>query len=178
MVRRAALICPALLLMASCGCVRETTAGGARVFSYELWLPIVVLLGGVIGTIAGVLLRQIWSRFAWSLIVVGLLATLLFAPSLFRDRAVLDDSSYSLRTGIWGMTAVHHVRFEDLARVRVAAEEKRGRRGSTRTNYYMYCERKNGTTSKVPLGNRVAAAGAQHFLDAVKSRGIPLLDER
>jgi hypothetical protein len=144
----------AVILVAGIGgCVRETTEGSARVFTYEAWVPLSVLLGGIVAAPAGWFLRGASARFGWALLVMGPVAAVFFAPSLFRDRAAVDDNLFTLRSGIWGLTAVHEVEIDDLKQIRIISEVSRGRRGSKRTNYYLLCERNDGTTAKVPMNN-------------------------
>jgi hypothetical protein len=166
-----------ILLLGVSGCVHESLDGQTRTFTYDLWVPLSVLMGGLVAVPAGWFLRKTSARFGWGLLVIGPVVAIFFAPSLFRDRAVVDDATFSLRTGIWGLTAVHEVKFEDLKQVRLISEEVRGRRGSKRTNYYLLCERRDGTSAKVPANNKMAKAAAPHFLRRVSERGIPILDE-
>ncbi|HEY1784917.1 MAG TPA: hypothetical protein VGG30_05180, partial [Pirellulales bacterium] len=135
----------AILLAVVGGCVQESTDGATQTFSYELWLPVCVLLGGIVAAPAGWYLREYSGRLGWALLIGGPIAAIFFAPSLFRDRAIIDDAGFSLRTGIWGLTAVHEVKFDDIKVVRVTAEEVTGRRGRKETKVYMICERKDGT---------------------------------
>lgn len=146
-------------------------------FTYQFWVPLSVFLGGIVATGVGWFGRKSSSRFGWGLFAVGIIGTLVFAPSTLRDRAVVDDDGFSLRTGIWGLTAVHDVKFQDLKMVRITSEEVRGRRGSKRTNYYMMCERKDGTTAKVPINAKVAQAALPYFVEKASQRGIPIVDE-
>jgi hypothetical protein len=135
------------------------------------------MLGGVAAFLVGWKFRTTSARFGWGLLILGPVAAIFFAPSLFRDRATLDDTSFSLRTGIWGLTSVHEVKFDELKQVRIVSEEVRGRRGRRRTNFYLLCERNDGTTAKVPVNNRVAEAAAPHILQSVADHGIEVVDE-
>jgi hypothetical protein len=160
-----------------CGCVREEVEGSTHVYRNELWVPFTVLLGGVAAAGVGWFLKKSSARYGWTLLILGPLAALLLAPSLFLDRGTVNDTGFVLRTGILGMTAVHDVKFDDLQMVRITREESRGRRGSKRTNYYMVCERKDGSSAKVPLGNDVAEAAALRFLHVLDEREIPVINQ-
>ena len=165
------------VLLAASGCVHEGSDGPTRSFTYELWVPLSVLLVGIFAALGGWFLRKTSARFGWGLLVLGAIAAIVFAPSLLRDRAVVDDASFSIRTGIWGVTAVHHVRFDSLQKVRIISEEVRGRRGSKRTNFYLLCETSDGDNVKLPINNKVSQAAAPHFLEKVSQLGIPVIDE-
>jgi hypothetical protein len=167
----------AFLLLGLCGCVREDVNGSTITFTNELWVPLVVLLGGIVAAPVGWLLRKRSGRLGWGLLIISPVTVLGFVPSLFLDRAVVDDTHFSLRTGIWGMTAVHDLKFNDLSRVRLISEQTTGRRGSKRTNYYLMCERKDGTSAKVPLGNKVAETAAPYFVERASALKIPVVDE-
>lgn len=169
--------CFAVILGATCGCVSEETDGATHVFTYETWVPLSVLLGGLAAAPAGWFLRKSSARFGWALLLLGPVAAIFFAPSLFRDRAEVDETSLFIRTGIWGLTAVHEVPFDTLEQVRIVSEETRGRRGRKRTNYFMLCEQNNGNTAKVPINNAVSEAAAPEFLKRVSELGIPVTDE-
>lgn len=167
----------AFLLLGLGGCVREDVDGSTITVTNELWVPLVALLGGIAAAPAGWFLRQKSARFGWGLLIFCPIIVLGIAPSLFLDRAVVDDTHFSLRTGIWGLTAVHEVKFADLSRIRLISEETTGRRGRKRTNYYLLCERKDGTSAKVPLGNKVAETAAPHLVERAKALNVPVVDE-
>lgn len=166
-----------ILLLPLCGCVDEAIDGSTQTFTYEWWVPLTVLFGGLVAAPAGWFLRNLSARIGWGLLIAGPIAAIFFAPSLFRDRVVVDDSRFSVRTGIWGFTAVHEVKYDDLKQVRITFEETRGRRGSKRKNYYLVCERKDGSSAKVSVNNDVALAAAPAFLKKVSDRNIPIVDE-
>ncbi len=167
----------AFLLAGLSGCVQETVNGTTKIYTYELWVPLVVLIAGLVATPAGWFLRQSSSRFAWALLISGPIAALGFAPSLFLDRAAVTPEAFTVRTGIWGMTAVHEVKFSDLRQVRYISEETVGRRGRKNTNYYFMCERKDGTSAKIPVGNNVVEAAAPAFIAKVLELNIALADQ-
>jgi hypothetical protein len=103
------LVLIAVTLVATSGCVHESSEGSTRVFSYDLWVSMSVLLGGVIGAPAGWLLRKRFGRFGWALLIVGPLAAVLLGPSLFLERSAIDENGLAVRSGIWGMTAVAYM---------------------------------------------------------------------
>jgi len=167
----------AFLLLGLSGCVREDVDGSTFTYSNELWVSLVTLLAGVAAAPAGWYLRKQSARFGWGLLILSPFIVVGMAPSLYLDRAVVDDTHFSLRTGFWGMTAVHDVNFADLSRVRLIAEESTGRRGSKHTNYYLLCERKDGTSAKVPIGNKVAETAAPRLIEGAKAQNVPIVDE-
>lgn len=166
-----------LLVICTTGCVKETVEGETHVFTNELWVPLTALGGGLVAVPVGWLLRQVISKLAWALMIVGGISVLVIAPGLFLDRAAYNNDEFSLRTGIWGMTAVHDLKFADLAQVRYTSEERRGRRGRRSTNYYLVCRTKNGEEHKIPLGNPVAEELLIPVFERARELGIATSDE-
>lgn len=151
--------------------------GTTHTFTYEWWIPSVILLGGLVAIPVGLVLRRSTSRFGWALLIGGPIAALGVAPSLFLDRSVVDDQHFSVRSGIWGMTAVHDVVYDKLANVRYIVEESTGRRGRTNYSYYLVCTNRDGTTAKIPMGNHCAEAAAVEFLKQAAALNVPIHDE-
>src|SRR5688572_16715006 len=133
--RSSRLLLILLTVVAASGCVRQADEAGVQQFSYELWLPLVLLVGGVVAAPAGWYLRKSAGRGAWALLIGGPVAALMFAPSLYRDRVTVSADSFAMSTGIWGMTSVHDVKFAEVNRMRLIMEESRGRRGRKNYNY-------------------------------------------
>lgn len=158
------------------GCVRETQNGDVTTYTNELWVPLVVLLGGIAAGVVGIVFRQPLRRFAWVLIVLGPVAAVGFAPSLFLDKATVSPDRFTLRAGIWGLTAVHDINLDNLQLVRLTSETRSGRRGRS-TSYYLICDSRDGSSAKIALGNKVAEAASLRLLQAAKDRGVPINDE-
>src|SRR5262245_58162227 len=98
MTRRILLCClGTILLLGLSGCVRETTEGATHTFEYELWVSATILLAGLIAGPAGWFLRRTSDRLGWGLMIVSPLAAVLFAPTLFFERVVVDDTTFSGR---------------------------------------------------------------------------------
>ena len=171
------VVLASLVLLGLSGCVREEVDGSTITYSNELWVPLTALVGGIVAAPAGWFLRNKSSRLGWVLMILSPIVAFGIAPSLFLDRAVIDATHFSLRTGIWGLTAVHDVKFSELTLVRLISEESRGRRGSKHTNYYLVCERRDGTSAKVPLGNSVAEAAAPRLIDRARSLNISVVNQ-
>lgn len=166
-----------LFLLTLSGCVQESTTGTTKTFSYQLWVPISVVLGGIAAGVGGWFYRKKDAKMGWSFAILGPALALLFGPSLFLDRAVVSDTGLSIRTGILAATAAHDVKYDDLQRVRITVEETRGRRGRKKKNTYLICELKSGQQAKVPVNNDVSEAAAPHFLLGVAQRKIDIVDE-
>jgi hypothetical protein len=166
-----------LLAITCTGCVRESTNGGSRIFQYALWVPGLILLGGLAAAAIGWTLRQKSGRFGWGFLIAGPVAALVFAPSMFLDRVTVDEAGFSRRSGLYGMTSVQDVKYSNVTEMRLITEEGRGRRGRKTINYYLMCDHKNGSSTKVPLGNGVIEAATPVILRAAGALGIPIIDQ-
>jgi hypothetical protein len=156
------------------GCVRESVGEDGKTFTYELYVPALLFVGGIAAAVAGWYLRS--GRFGWVLMIGGVVSTLGFAPSMFLDKVTVDNNHFTIRTGIWGLTNVKDVAFDNLKTVVLTKEETRGRRGRTSTSYYLLCHCKDGTSPKVPLNNQVCDAAALDILTQIKDHNVPILD--
>ena len=172
------LVLLALVLIATGGCVHESDSGSTHVVKYEWWLPLSVFLGGAIAGPAGWLLRRSSERFGWGLLILGPLAAIGLAPSLFMESATLDDNTYKVRSGFWGMTASQDIELSKLKTVTITTEERRGRRGRKTKSNYLVCEFQDGTTTKLSANNDVTRAAASHFVDKISARGITVNDQQ
>lgn len=166
--------CCAVVLLAG-GCVHKYESGGEKFFEYELWVPLSVLFGGLAAAPIGWVMRENAGRIAWALLIGGPIAALLFAPSLACDQVVVGKERFHVRTGIWGLTAVHDVEFSQIRQIRITAETSTSRRGR-RTSYYLNCDTASGT-EKVGINNAVTEAAAPAILAEATDRGIPILDQ-
>lgn len=166
----------AALVVGVSGCVRETVDNGERIFQFELWLPLVALLGGFALIPVGWMLRSVWARLGWGLLLLGPIAALGFAPSLFMEKSVVRPDGFEVHTGIWGLTAGDSANFADISRIRITAETSRTRRGGKSTTYYLNCDRKSGGSGKFPMGSDVTKAAAVAILEAAREHGIPIED--
>jgi hypothetical protein len=166
----------AILLAGLSGCVEETVNGTNHIYTHELWGTVSILLSGLAAIPAGWFLREKSNRLGWGLIIAGPIAVIFIAPSLFQERATVDDSGFTLRSGIWGMT-VYDVKFAELQQIRITSEETRGRRGAKRTSYYFLCDHRVGPTVKVPLNNEVARAATPYLMEKLAELKIQVVDE-
>ena len=166
----------AALILVTSGCVNEASDGATRTFTFALWVPLCVLVGGLIAGTVGWFFRESMGNLGWAFLIVGPACSMFLAPSLLQTRTIVSDTSFSQRAGVFGLTAVHDVSYEDLKKVRITSKVTR-RKGRKRTTFYFNCERKDGTTVVVPVNNKVSEAAAPYFLKRVSELGIPIVDK-
>jgi hypothetical protein len=169
------LLLGALLLVLG-GCVQESQVNGERVFQYELWVPLTALFAGVLAVPIGYALRENTPRLGWGLVLFAPMIALFFVPSLFRDRVVVSDRGFHVRTGIWGLTAVHSIDFSNIKQIQITSRLAVRRRG-LRTDYYLNCEKKSGGWTDVGMNNSVTRASLEAILEAADANGIPVSDK-
>src|SRR4051794_475022 len=75
----------AVLLHVVGGSSRASNVDGEQVFQYDLWIPLTVLLVGLVGIAIGWVLRKAVPRLGWSMLVLGTFAAGIIAPSMFRE---------------------------------------------------------------------------------------------
>ncbi len=159
------------------GCVNERESNGTKVFTIDLWVSGLVLIGGLLAAPAGWMLRETSERFAWILMVVGPILALFVAPSLYLNKTTVSADEIKVRSGIWGMTGNYHVKLDNLQAVRHTTEVTRGRRGRRNVNHYLVCDCKDGTSCKLPLSNDCVELAAPHFLTNVQAKGIAITSD-
>lgn len=98
----------------------------ARLYQSMVGSGLVCIRGNCLNML-GFVLRKTASQLCWVLILAGAFSIVGLAPSTFIDRSEVDDESVSIRTGLWGWTAVSGVRFQDLRAVRLTTETTVGR---------------------------------------------------
>ena len=175
--RALALLFIALCLLTLSGCVKESVNGSSKVYTIELWVPALIFVIGAVAAPAGYFLRETSDRLAWGLMIIGPIMALGVAPSLFLNKTVVSPEGITVRSGVWGMGGNHNVKFDNVQQVRHVVEETRGRRGRKNRNYYLVCDCKDGTASKLPLSNDCVEKAAIPFLTMAKEKNIPIVDE-
>ena len=64
----------------------------------------------------------------------------------------------------------------ELKQLRVTAEDVQGKYGSS-VKIYFHCENNDGTSMNIPVNNEVSKSAAFAFLEKVRKRGIPVLEQ-
>ena len=163
----------ALTALAFTGCTTERVDGDTTVFTFAWWLPMLILVGGVVSLGAGVLLRE--NRYGWVLMIGGPIAALFFAPSLWSDKVTLNHDHFTQRTGLWFAPKFQDIRFADLTSIDLTAETRRTRRGRS-TSYYMLCHCKSGEDAKIPINDLMKRKAAASILAEAAAHGITIND--
>jgi hypothetical protein len=153
MARRLALALTGVCCLTAVGCIEKASGADGVVYSYQTWVPALLVVGGIAALPLGVVVFRRKNRF-WGVIltVAGPVAAGVVAPGMFLDKVVVGEDGFTSRHGFWWNPSIHTVRYEDLNQVRLTVEERSGRRGK-KYSYYFDCDLKSGRQERVPLGD-------------------------
>jgi len=147
-----------------CGCYQKVSQPDGLVVSFQPWVPLLVVIGGLAAVPVGILLftqpPRVRNQRFWGVCLAlgGPLAVIVGAPSFYLDRVVVNQEGFYSRHGFWWDPTVHQIRYDDLTRVTVAVEERAGRRGGKTYAYFFDCSFKSGKQERMPLGDLVRQA--------------------
>src|SRR5688500_18347622 len=129
-----------LCLFGLAGCYRKVSEEGSLVFSFQPWVPSLIILAGLVAIAAGILLFAQRQRF-WGviLIIAGPIAIGAIAPGMFLDKVIVNQEGFYSRHGMWWSPTIHDIKYKDLERVNLVVEERTGRRGRKNFSYFFDC---------------------------------------
>lgn len=173
MLRRLALALTGVCCLAAVGCIEKAAGADGTVYSFQTWIPALLVVAGVAGVPGGILLFRRKSRF-WGvvLVVVGPVIASVVAPGMFLDKVVVGEDGFTSRHGFWWNPSIHTVRYDDLSQVRLTVEERSGRRGK-KYSYYFDCDLKSGRQERVPLGDIMREA-VPEIAGQFRKHGVPV----
>ena len=88
---------------------------------------------------------------------------------------VLDADGFEIRTGIWGLTAVHEVSFAGLTEIHVVVRKSdNSGRGN---DYFLRCAYSKSIRDEVPFNNKLVRFAAPRILNAAKEQGVRVVGE-
>jgi hypothetical protein len=163
-----------MLLVVCSGCTVEKKDGDTSTFTYEFWIPLVMIFGGAAVAVGGFFLRNFWERMGWGMMILGCIGTILVGPGMFLEYATVSPEEFKLRTGFWFYPTSHTVRYDNISGIQVTSEEKRGRRGRKTKSFYLVCGLKSGGQEKIPVGDLMKEGAAERMLQMADSKQIPV----
>ena len=72
-----------MLLLVAGGCTVEKKEGDTSIFTFDLWIPLTMIIGGTIFAVGGFYARAMYERLAWGFMPAH--------PTLFLRRRVYED---------------------------------------------------------------------------------------
>jgi hypothetical protein len=160
----------ALPLLTAAGCATRTETGDLATYRFSLLIILGVAALSALAIPAGWLLRRFSQKYGYVLMIVGALALVLAAPSMWNDRVEVDANHFAFNVGALGGSH-RSIQFADLRSIRWIEEETQGR--GRHTNYFLDCVKKNGSVERVPLGDLMKEASAEIF-ERAEARGVPI----
>src|SRR5262249_53164080 len=109
-------------------------------------------------------------------LILGPLAVVFLVPSFLIERVAINKDGFSVRTGMWFSPSQHDVQFEKLSAIEISKEEKMGRRGRTKTSFFLLCRDKQGGSEKITIDDFMKEEPLQEMLSAAEKRGVPIVD--
>jgi len=174
--RRFCLLLVLLVVVVFAGCVQETRNGDSVKYTYELWVPLTILLAGAVGLVIGVIGFTRSMNYSWVLCLLGV-GGLLAGPSMMCDYATVDPQGFKIRTGFPFIASTQQVQFADVASVREIKKVTRGRRGRKSTNYYYVFHLKNGSSVEVNVSGDLRSKARISIDRQLAAHGIEPVDE-
>lgn len=170
---RLALIVSALALTALTGCVTETPSGSGSTYKFEWWIPTGLTVVSLLAIVGGVFAVSRKKNGGWIAVLVGIIG-LVLGPSMFFDRAVVDDEHFELRTGIVFSPTTFDIKWDNVASIYGSSEQRTGRRGRKSTSHYLNFVLKSGGTEKVPIGDLMKEGADRKVMEMAQKKGIKL----
>jgi hypothetical protein len=169
---RLGMLLAASFCVSIAGCVTQSVSGAGVDFHYERWIPVGIFVAGLACVPIALAVKKQSGRFSWRWGLIGPIAALAFAPSMYLEHVFVHDGGFEMRSGIWGMTAKEDVAFDAVRSCRLTHEETGGRR--SRTIEVLYFDLENGTQVRVPMNNDVKIESGKEIVTRVAKRGIPI----
>src|SRR5687767_698684 len=96
------------------GYVARSDGDAGVSFHYEWWLPLGILLAGMLCVPIGLAVRKRWRQIGWGLMIGGPIVAVLFATLLFTERVLVHERGFEFNTSIFGVTARSRVAFDSV----------------------------------------------------------------
>jgi hypothetical protein len=167
------LLMLAVLCCATTGCVRSMVDGSAATFSFDWWIPALVVVGGAAAFLLGLALVKSFARIGLTLIFLGPLSIFVLAPSVCRDQITVDPVQFTLRTGFWFKPTVRNVPFNAVSKLVLVRREQRQLLW-TSYRYFIECHLRSGYWEQVPVSDLMKRGPAEIILHTAESHGIPI----
>lgn len=167
------LVCCFIFLLSGCTNT-ETITGGIRV-TFQLWIGIAAIVGGLLVATFGWFIRANNFR-GWAICVSALIATVVIGPNTLFDHVTVTEEKFSTRGGLWFWPKIHEFEFEDIRSLGVTEEKKRYK-GRQQNSYFMEFHLKSGKTVKLYATNALMKQATEAIMENLQSRKIPIVNQ-
>jgi hypothetical protein len=164
------------------GCVEKSTNGDIVTFKYESWVLLSLLVGGGTATFISRLLPDRtdgWFRLvrrARLVLLIGGILAALSSTSCYFEKIVLSPTEITDITGVWGSRTIK-IQLQELDKVELIKEVEGIGSRNQKTNFFLLCSLKNGSSEKLPLTTKISEAALRDIVDSVKRAQVPLFDK-
>lgn len=148
--KRAGLLIALLALYLAGGCYERVADGNQVTYRFTWWIVALVAGGGFLAIPIGWKSLDRSERLGWTLIIVGTVLLIVFAPRMYFDRLVIDDAHFEQRSGITGRK-IHDIQFRSLREINVVASHDA--HGIKKVE--LHCVPSNGQVEDVLTGDLV-----------------------
>lgn len=162
------------ILLACAGCIQRSARGDVSTYGFETWVVLGIALGGIVAAPAGWFLRKRTARFGWALLILGPIAAIFIAPSMWTDRVVVDSEHFARSSAMPGSNN-QSIRFDDVSALHYRSKVERSGRRSSR-KYYLDVTQKSGQVQTISLGTLFQEAIGEIF-ERAAAKGIPVTED-
>ena len=109
------------------------------------------------------------------LLIGGILAAL-GSTSCYFEKIVISPTEITDTTGVWGSRTIK-IQLHELNKVELIKEVEGIGSRNQKTNFFLLCSLKNGSSEKLPLTTKISEAALRDIVDSVKRAQVPLFDK-
>jgi len=162
------------ILLACAGCIQRTVRGDVSTYGFEMWVVLGIAVGGIVAAPAGWFLRKRVARLGYALLILGPIATIFIAPTMWTDRVVVDSEHFE-RTSAMPGSNNQSVRFDDVRSLHYHSRVERSGRRSSR-KYYLDVNQKSGQVQTISPGTLFQEAMGEIF-ERAAAKGIAVSED-
>src|SRR5262245_10025930 len=95
------------------GCYKRIATGNELIFSFQSWVPILLIVLGLLAVPIGIAIFANRQKF-WGVIlmIAGPIAAGVVAPGMFLDKVVVNEQGFYSRHGFWFSPSIHDIRYD------------------------------------------------------------------
>jgi hypothetical protein len=161
----------AVCALAASGCYDRTQSGSDAAYTYQLWVPLAVVVGSLAFSAIGVaMVRGRYKLRGIVVILAGLMGLAVGCPATVLERVVIGPDRLYVHTGQWSLPNPHEFRLSDVDRLDVETEVRDTRSGP-KNSYYAVVQLTSGQRDRFPVSSLMKRAFPE-ILDRLNERNI------
>lgn len=167
-----------LLPLIFSGCVTEQQVGNSFVYTHESWLPMLMVLGGVVAAVGFFFFTEWRGRIAC---IVGFIFPLVFAPDAWFSKVTINKEGFKCRRAMALYFTEQSFLYQDIKFITIKESISRSRKRGTTVTHTLYLQTmKNGQSSEETLtvSDLMKGSGLDRILMNAVEKEIPIDDQR